>query len=381
MNRSKALLALTLATLVAGCSMFDSLNPFAHSGPKIAELQSIKATEKVHVAWKEGVGKGEVYAFSPAVVGQTVYAAGFDGKLVRIDAGTVAWTIDADQKLTAGVGADRSVVVVASKRGEILAYAAADGKLLWKAKVTSEVLAPPAVAEGLVLVRSNDNRLAAYDALDGRRKWIFQRPMPALSVRTSARPLVENQFVFSGFPGGKLIAVNLANGAAAWDGTVTQPKGANDLDRAADITSTPVVSGRLICAAAYQGRVACFDLGNGSQIWSRELSSAAGMSIDGRYLYVTDDKSAVYALDLASGASLWKQDKLYLRGVTAPVPFRGMIAVADVEGVVHFLNRDDGSFVARQTTDGSPVVAPLQVVAGQLLVQTGKGGVYAIEVE
>lgn len=381
MNRSKALLALTLATLVAGCSMFDSLNPFAHSGPKIAELQSIKATEKVHVAWKEGVGKGEVYAFSPAVVGQTVYAAGFDGKLVRIDAGTVAWTIDADQKLTAGVGADRNVVVVASKRGEILAYAAADGKLLWKAKVTSEVLAPPAVAEGLVLVRSNDNRLAAYDALDGRRKWIFQRPMPALSVRTSARPLVENQFVFSGFPGGKLIAVNLANGAAAWDGTVTQPKGANDLDRAADITSTPVVSGRLICAAAYQGRVACFDLGNGSQIWSRELSSAAGMSIDGRYLYVTDDKSAVYALDLASGASLWKQDKLYLRGVTAPVPFRGMIAVADVEGVVHFLNRDDGSFVARQTTDGSPVVAPLQVVAGQLLVQTGKGGVYAIEVE
>ena len=29
------------------------------------------------------------------------------------------------------------------------------------------------------------------------------------------------------------------------------------------------------------------------------------------------------------------------------------LAVADVEGIVHFLSRDDGAFVARQKTDGS----------------------------
>ena len=80
------------------------------------------------------------------------------------------------------------------------------------------------------------------------------------------------------------------------------------------------------------------------------MSSAVGLTIDARYLYVTDDKGSVHALDMASGASIWKQDKLFLRRVTAPVSLRNLIAVADVQGVVHFLSRDDGSFAARLTT-------------------------------
>jgi outer membrane protein assembly factor BamB len=103
------------------------------------------------------------------------------------------------------------------------------------------------------------------------------------------------------------------NGAPLWEGTVALPKGATELDRVADVTSAPVIDGRMICAAAFQGRIACFDLGNGNLIWSRDISSAAGLTIDSRYVYVSDDKGAVHALDKASGASLWKQDKLFLR--------------------------------------------------------------------
>ena len=73
------------------------------------------------------------------------------------------------------------------------------------------------------------------------------------------------------------------------------------------------------------------------------MSSSVGLAIDSRYVYVTDDKGAVHALDLASGASLWKQDKLFMRKVTAPVARRGLVAVADAEGIVHFMKRDDGS--------------------------------------
>ena len=137
----------------------------------------------------------------------------------------------------------------------------------------------------------------------------------------------------------------------------------------------------VIAAVAYQGRIACFELGSGSQAWARDMSSAVGMTIDGRYVYVTDDKGAVHALDLASGASLWKQDKLLMRNVTAPVVRRGLVVVADTEGVVHFLSRDDGSFVARLTTDGSPVTAPPQGLGSNVLIQTNKGGVFAIEAQ
>jgi outer membrane protein assembly factor BamB len=102
-----------------------------------------------------------------------------------------------------------------------------------------------------------------------------------------------------------------------WNGC--RAKGATELDRVADITSAPVISGRSVCAVAFQGRVACFDLGSGNLVWARDMSSAAGLDIDSRFLYVSDDKGAVHALDMASGASIWKQDKLSLRRLTAPV--------------------------------------------------------------
>ena len=377
----KCLVLALVALTVTGCSTLEDLNPFASSGPKMAELQPINSTAETRVVWRESVGKSDVYAFVPAVVGTTVYAASKDGTLIRIDDGKQAWKINVGQQLSGGVGADARLVVVGSPKGEILAFSSTDGSPLWKAKASSEILSPPAVAQGIVVVRSGDNRLAAYDALDGKRKWIYQRPTPALAVRVTSPAVIDGKFVFAGFPGGKLIAVSVANGADMWEGTVALPKGATELDRVADITSVPVISGKRICAVAFQGRVACFDLGNGNLVWARDMSSAVGLTIDSRYLYVTDDKGAVHALDMASGASLWKQDKLFMRRVTSPVPRRGLIAVADVQGVVHFLNRDDGSFVSRLATDGSPVVAPMQVLGSSLLVQTSNGGVFAIEAQ
>ena len=380
MNRRCA--AVLLPLLLAGCSTLESMNPFAgSSGPKMAELQPIKATAEVRVLWRESVGKGEDYVFVPAVVGSTVYAASKDGSLARLDEGKQVWRIKVGQVLSGGVGSDGKTIVVGSPKGDLLAFSAADGAPLWKAKASSEILAAPALGEGLVVVRSGDNRLAAYDLADGKRKWIYQRPTPALSLRVTASPVIADKFVFAGFPGGKLIAVSTSNGAPIWEGAVALPKGTTELDRVADITSAPVIDGRDICAVAFQGRVACFDLGSGNLVWARDMSSAAGLSIDGRYVYVSDDKGAVHALDKASGASIWKQDKLFHRRLTAPLARRSHVVVADVQGIVHFLNREDGSFAARIATDGSPVVAPLQVLGSSLILQTRSGGVYAIEAQ
>lgn len=381
-KRLPALLLLSLLAGLGGCSTLDSLNPFSSSaGPKMAVLKPITATVQTRVLWRENVGTAGDYVFMPAIVASSVYAASKDGILARFDDGKQVWRVKAGQTISGGVGADGRMVVVGTPKGELLAYAADDGKLLWKTRATSEVLAPPVLGEGLVVVRSGDNRLSAYDAANGKRKWIYQRPTPALSLRVTAAPLLSDKYAFAGFPGGKLVAVSLSNGASIWEGTVAQPKGSTELDRVADITSPPVLDGRDICAVAFQGRVACFDLGTGNLTWARDMSSAAGLAIDARYVYVSDDKGAVHALDRASGASIWKQDKLALRRLTAPLARGNLLAVGDAEGIVHFLSREDGSFAARVTTDGSPILAPLQTRAGAVITQTRNGGIYAIEAQ
>ncbi|MDR1708411.1 MAG: outer membrane protein assembly factor BamB, partial [Candidatus Accumulibacter sp.] len=333
------------------------LNPFS-SKPKMTELKPFTPTVQARVAWNESVGRGNAgYEFQPAVFGGSVYAAAADGSLVRLDEGKAVWRINAGMALSGGVGTDGRLVVVGSPKGDVLAFNASDGTSAWKAKASSEILAPPAIGEGLVVVRSGDNRLTAFGAADGRRKWVFQRPAPALALRVTAPPLIDGSYVFAGFPGGRLLAVRADNGVAVWEGAVALPKGTTELERVADVTSSPVIAGRIVCAVAFQGRVACFDLNNGNLLWARELSSSVGLAMDSRSLFVTDDQGAVHALDLFNGSSIWKQDGLLQRRTSAPLPARGLVAVSDAEGYVHFLNRDDGAFAARIATDGSPAPA------------------------
>jgi outer membrane protein assembly factor BamB len=161
---------------------------------------------------------------------------------------------------------------------------------------------------------------------------------------------------------------------------VTLPKGANELERIADVASAPVLDARQCCAAAYQGRAGCFDLIKGSAFWTRDISSISGLAMDDRDIYIADDKSAIIALEKTNGSSLWKQDKLYGRQVSTPVLTGRYVAVGDYQGYVHFLLREDGSFAARIATDGSAVVAQPVALDNAILVQTRNGGVYAITI-
>jgi outer membrane protein assembly factor BamB len=382
-NAVRLPLAAIAALLMAGaCSTVEQLNPFSSSTPKIkpTELATIQPTAELKSLWQVAVGSAGEFSFSPAVVGDSVYAAARDGSVARFDGGRQAWRTAAGQTLSGGVGSDGKLVVVGTPKGEVLAFDAATGRDLWKARVSSEVLAAPAVEDGLVVVRSGDSRIFGFDAVDGKRRWVYQRSTPALSLRSNVGVVMAGRVTLAGFPGGKLLAIANNNGAAVWEVTVALPKGSTELERVADVTSLPVPSGNTVCAAAFQGRVACFDAASGNTLWSRDMSSSAGLDVDSRHVYVTDDKGAVHALDRSSGASIWKQDKLAQRGLTRPLALGSHVAVADFQGVVHLLRREDGAFAARTTTDGSAVRAePVRFGQG-LMVQTVNGGLYALEV-
>lgn len=371
---------LAAAGVAAGCSTLDSLNPFASSAPKMAPLPPLTATVEVRTLWSASIGKAGDYAFAPAIVGNAVFVANRDGTVAKLVDGRTEWSVKAGQPLSAGVGADSNLVVVGTAKGDVLAFSASDGSPRWQAKASSEILAAPAVSSAGVAVRSGDHRVFLFDAADGGRKWVHQRSTPPLALRAWAAPIIADRFVFVGFPGGKLVALALQNGAPIWEASVATPKGATELDRVADIAAAPAIEGRQICAVAYQGRIACFDMGQGGNLmWARDMSSSAGLTIEGRYLFVSDEKGAVHALDRTSGASLWKQDKLANRRLSGPGANRSVVAVGDAEGFVHFLNADDGRFVARYKTDGSPVRVPVQAAGPGFLVQTAGGSVSLIE--
>ena len=350
------------------------------SGPKPSELPVLSNAQGVKVLWTASIGAAEAFVFAPALSGDSVYVASRSGTVARLDAtsGQPKWRVSVGKRISGGVGSDGVLAVVATDEGEVFALDAQNGAVKWRARVSSEVLAAPKLADELVLVRSADSRIFAFGAEDGKRRWVYQRAAASLIVRSPVGMSVAQGQVYAGFSGGKLAAIGLANGNLRWEATVALPKGATELERVTDVVGEPATQGREVCTAAYQGRVGCYDMQNGNQLWTREMSTLTGVAFDARYAFVADDKGAVHALDRTNGRSIWKQDRLAYRQLTLPLPLGTEVAAGDLQGFVHFMARESGAFLARIATDGTPIRAAPVRLPGGFLVQTQGGGLYAL---
>ena len=393
MTRRLRLFAVGCALLLGGCETLSTWIPsipvpslawlgIGRGSKKVGPLPAFDAKATARVDWQVALGGKGGEAFAPAVRKDVIYAASPDGTIVSVDAATGRqnWRISAERKLSAGVGAGTDSLVVGTDKAEVYAFDT-NGKPTWNGKVSSEVAGPPTVAEGLVAVWSLDGKIFALNASDGSRKWVYQRATPPLTVRRFAGGVTSRGGLFTGTAGGKLLAFDLATGALGWEASVATPKGNTELERIADVTSLPVVEERQVCAAAYQGRVACFDVIRGTLTWSRDFSSLSGITVDNRYLYITADDGSIHALDKSTGASAWKQDKLTARYPGGPAVIGDYLSVVDAEGYLHLLDRNDGSLVGRVATDGAaPLSQPVpngsaivwQSAAGNLISASAK---------
>lgn len=377
-------LVLLLTISIGACSTITSTvgGWFDDSKTKPVELTDIKTTLPVRQLWSVKIGSAEKFFFTPAVIENQAYVAAADGDLAKIElaTGKQIWSSKTGQELSAGVGSDGKLVVVVSNRGDILAFDA-NGKPLWKTATNGEIVSPPAVGAGTVVVRTTDSRILAFDGETGRRKWVYQRPSQSLVLRIASGLLIHEDLVYAGMPGGRLVALTLSNGSLRWDSSVAVPKGATDLERVTDVVGKPVMYGAVICTAAYQGRITCFDAVGGYTIWARDVSSSTGLDIDARYVFATDEKSVLQGMNSSNGVAVWRNDKLLYRAVSAPASIGRAVVVGDYKGILHWLAREDGSFMARVNTDGTPLTAqPIVFSNGTtpaLLVQTQGGYLYA----
>lgn len=361
------------ACLLAAC---------ASKGPEPSPLPDFKQSGQLKELWGHGLGSTEGSMLRPTLVGGSVYAASRSGELARYDAaGRRVWRVWTDKNLSGGVGSDGTLVVVSSADGSLTAHEADSGKKRWSVPVGGEIVTTPLVTADSVVVRIGDNVLAAYNATDGKRRWIYQRPQSPLTLRNYAGILQANDLVIAGFPGGKLVAVSAAGGVQRWEATIMQPKGSNELERMADVVGTPLQQGDTVCVVAYQGKVACVDRDSGTVRWTRDFSSAAGMDVDAKEVFITDTSDVVYSLDAGTGSTNWKQDQLKYRKLGRPVIVGSSIVVSDAEGYVHVMSRQDGHFIARVRADSSGVLAPIQLLPNNSVALQSRDGdlyVYAV---
>ena len=384
------ILAALMASLLSACTAITDMKTDISErmfGRELSdppgELAEIKPKIHPKVVWSYKIGVSEDYDFAPATENGSVYVASATGDVAKVDAanGKQAWRVNAGEKLSGGVGLGPNLVLLGTAKGQVIAYDQS-GKLLWKSKVSSEVLSVPRYEGDTVIVRCGDSRIFGINAADGARKWVYERATPTLSLRSSAGVVTDGGAVYAGFAGGKLIALRAEDGKVIWESSVAQPKGTTEIERIADITSLPVVDGPLVYAVAYQGKVAAVDRASGRPVWSRDISSYTGLNSEEARVYISHAGGAVYALDYSSGKTFWRQGELLNRRLSAPLPMGGVIAFGDIQGYLHFLDREDGSFSGRLRTEDSPILPQMTLLGSNgLLAQTRNGTLYAISLK
>ncbi|MHB1678198.1 MAG: outer membrane protein assembly factor BamB [Sulfuriferula sp.] len=381
------ILLLLLASLSGCAGLTHKLNPvnwFSSSEPaeKPAPLVQFKPIVTITTHWQVIIGKNADIAFTPAVAIDAIYVASAKGNLARINPvdGKIVWERKVKFPISAGVGANADNEFLGTLGAKLISFDAT-GKQNWTSILSSEVLGVPKVSDSIVVVRTEDGFIYGLDVATGKQKWAYQHTLPELMLRSQPSVLITKGAIFAGYPGGKLVALSLDTGNMGWEAEVAIPHGASQIERVSDVASTPVADDNQVCAVAYKGRVACFEIHSGNLLWSRNLSSTAGLTMDDDNVYVTDDDGNVIAFDKTHGTSLWKQTLLHARHPTAPVRIGSYLAVGDMQGYVHLLALDDGHFVGRAATDGTAIISQPQEYNNELIVQTAKGNVYALALQ
>ncbi|MFQ5633900.1 MAG: outer membrane protein assembly factor BamB [Gammaproteobacteria bacterium] len=369
-----------MLTSLSGCSWFggeEELDP-------PAELLKFDPTVKIRKAWSASLGGDSKHlrlSLNVATDGTNIFAAAHDGRVSAFEAikGKRIWRRKTKLPLSAGPAFGADIVVLGSNNGDVIALNAADGKERWRTTVSGEVLAAPAVAGSLVLVRTVDGKLTALDIDTGGEAWFVQQSVPRLSVRGTGAPVVARNVVVSGFDNGRIAAYELGDGSAIWDLLLSPPSGRTEVERLSDLNATVRIVGEDVFAVGYQGSLSALALESGQVLWTREISGHGGIGVDFNNLYVTGEASRLFAVSRRSGRELWRQETLLNRDATGPAPYGSSIVVGDFEGYVHWFDSRDGSSQARVRAGGDRVTSTPLVVNEMVYVMTDGGKLFAFE--
>jgi outer membrane protein assembly factor BamB len=384
MKNAYLIAGIMLSLLLAACGDTDNSEP-------PAELTTFDATLDLDLKWSSPAveGVGQQYLFlTPMLSNDRIITAGRDGEIksMALANGSVLSDLDLDTTLSAGIGGDGKLWLFATRDAQVIAVDAVSKKVLWKARVPSEVLARPLLNQSAVIVRTVDGQILSLDAKDGTTRWSYKQVLPALTLRGNSEPILARDRIFVGLDNGRLVALAASTGEVLWDVVLAVPEGRSEIQRLVDIDGQAELYGRILYAASYQGRLVAIDVERGQFLWTRPFSSYSGITLDDKAVYSTDDHGHVWAIDRNNGATLWKQNALTARDVTRPVLMGDYLVVGDYAGYLHVMSRFDGHFVGRARigeqdienySENNGILVPPEVVDHELVVTSRDGSVYA----
>lgn len=355
-----------------------------------AKVPEISNRIEVEQVWSRSVGgtDGLYSKLGPQTIGSTVYTASRHGDVYALDlaTGDTRWSIDLEDedenddkgtaKVSGAVAVGGTHVAAGTENGYIYVINAASGKLEWKDYLSAEVLAAPCfnTSATKLFVLNSRGILTAYDALSGEKLWQAGAGSNGLRLRTQSRPMVAgDDFVLMGTAGGRVLVLDQNTGATANSLMIGNPTGSNDLDRVADVSSSPLLLDGKLYSTAYNSGFVWYSFKDHQALNRLSYKSSRNIAFDDECFVLTSDNGRVYCISRQDGHEIWENNVLTNRNVSAPAIYGNYVVVADLEGYVYFISLADGRIVWMDDTDDTPVYTDPVVTSNGVLIQTSGG--------
>src|SRR4051812_4985072 len=230
----------------------------------------------------------------PGFDADTAYVPLTGGQLaaVDLDRGTVRWKLDVTTPFTPATGG--GLVYIVNEQA-IEARDTATGTVRWQTPLPGGAAAPLYFDTGWLIASTTAGDLVAFRAMDGTLVWRRQLGAPIVSVPGPALdrlflPLADN----------RIIAVTLINGETVWERTLTAP-----------VTSLLALDDQLVFGTAAKD-VISVDLRHGNERWRRRLGGdiAGSPDADDKRIYFASRDNMVRAVDRKTGNLKWIADLL-----------------------------------------------------------------------
>ena len=142
--------------------------------------------------------------------------------------------------------------------GQIVAFDARSGAVVWRRKVSNSIKNRIAVAGGNVIVQDADGCVYAFDANGGKSVWKLQLPYHCQVLASAVTSSEDGRTVYAGI-GNRLTALDASTGEVKWRNTAWDCE---------PVAGAPGIGeGKMVWAANWDG-LECHDLATGAHLWS-----------------------------------------------------------------------------------------------------------------
>ncbi|MEI4470740.1 PQQ-like beta-propeller repeat protein [Frigidibacter sp. MR17.24] len=275
------------------------------------------------LVWSAGIGAASRQRHrlvgDPVVAGGLVFAMDSDAQVTAVTTGgQVAWrasAVPAGERVGGATGGGLAYgggrVFASTGFGEVVAFDAATGAVVWRQGVDVGIGGAPTVANGTVYVSTRDGAGWAIRAADGRALWQVQGSRAPAGQTGVSAPAVSGGTVVFPLQGGLLVGVDAASGERRWVRSLSGRRTGMAYANFGDVSGDPVIAGGTVYAGTSAGQMGATALASGQAQWTIPEGAAAPVAVAGGSVFAVTDAGRLVRVNAASGALVWAVDLPY----------------------------------------------------------------------